>query len=58
MREAAACLADGLEFVRVDFYAPPGRILFSELTFTPAAGRGTYRPEGWDRRLGDLWDWR
>lgn len=57
MRAAAERLAQGFEFVRVDLYAPPGRILFSELTFTPAAGRGTYGPEGWDRRLGDLWEW-
>lgn len=55
MTKAAARLAEGLEYVRVDFYSLPGRILFSEFTFTPAAGRTRFEPPGWDAKLGAMW---
>ena len=56
MIDAAARIAEGLEYVRVDLYAPPGRLLFSELTFTPAAARARYTPPGWDMKLGEMWE--
>jgi hypothetical protein len=55
MREVAARLAEGLEFVRVDLYAPPGRILFGELTLSPSAGRMRFAPAEWDAKLGEMW---
>lgn len=56
MSEAARRLSEGLDFVRVDFFAPPGRILFCELTFTPAAARSRYYPPEWEEKLGRMWE--
>jgi hypothetical protein len=52
----AARLAQGLEFVRVDFYASAasGRLWFSELTFTPAAGAPVF-DDAEEMRQGRLW---
>ena len=58
MLHAAARLSDEFDFVRVDLYSVDGRIVFSELTFTPAAGVFTFRPAEWDRRLGAMWTLR
>lgn len=53
--DLARRLSDGLEFVRVDFYAGRGgRVWFSEMTFTPAAGRQVFR-EDEELRQGRLW---
>lgn len=46
-------LAKGIPFVRVDFYIVGERILFSEITFFPAAGLTPFEPEEWDRTFGD-----
>ena len=54
MLEIAAKLSRGLAFVRVDLYNIAGRILFGEMTFTPAAGQ-MHLPRAWDERLGALW---
>ena len=52
-------LADGFEFVRVDFYRlDDGTIKFGEMTFTPANGGGGWEPEEWDVKLGALFDVR
>ena len=56
MVKAAERLSEGLEYVRVDFYCPPGRVLYSELTLTPGAGRSRYHPPEWDLKLGEMWD--
>ncbi len=56
MVEVAARLAEGIEFVRVDLFSPPGKILFSELTFTPAAARSLYHPPEWEEKLGRMWE--
>ena len=47
-------LSADIPFVRVDFYIVGQRILFSELTFFPAAGLTSFVPEEWDRKFGDL----
>lgn len=48
-------LSAGFDFVRVDLYYVRGRIYVGELTFTPAIGQLKFKPESWDRKLGDLW---
>lgn len=55
MLTAAARLSEGIDFVRVDLYNVDGRIVFGELTFTPAAGVFKFRPAEWDRKLGAMW---
>jgi len=41
-------------FVRIDFYNIDGRIYFGEVTFFPLSGRGLFRPQEWNDRLGDM----
>lgn len=43
-------------FVRVDLYNLEGKIYFSELTFTPENGMEKDYPEGWDQKMGDMFD--
>ena len=54
MKRAAKILSRGMRFIRVDFYAVGGRMYFGEMTFYPASGLGTFTPEVWNRRLGDM----
>ena len=54
MIRLAECLAEGLPFVRVDFYEVDARPLFGELTFYPGAGFEEFNPQEWDRKLGDF----
>jgi hypothetical protein len=53
--ELSSCLAENIDFVRVDFYIVEGRIYFSEMTFTPEAGRLKFVDDKWDEWLGALW---
>lgn len=54
MFEIAGELSSGHPFVRVDLYEISGKIYFSELTFTPAAGMSkTYSSKG-NKHLGSL----
>ena len=56
MIRVAEALARGFDFVRVDLYAPDdARVLFGEMTFTPAAGRDRFIPGSFDWELGKLW---
>lgn len=56
MLRIAERLACGFDFCRVDLYAPePDRILFGEITMSPAGGLGRFTPREWDYRLGELW---
>ena len=43
------------DFLRVDLIRSEGRILVSELTNYPNAGRLPVVPDSFERRLGDLW---
>ena len=52
MVEVAEKLARDIPFVRVDLYNVDRKIYFGEMTFTPTAGYGQIRPEGWDCALG------
>ena len=46
-------LSEGIPHVRVDFYSIENRIYFGELTFFHGSGMETFKPDGWDERLGD-----
>lgn len=47
-------LAEGIKFVRVDFYLIDEKIYFSELTFYPGGGVEEFTPEEWDYELGKI----
>jgi len=46
-------LADTLPFVRVDFYSIKGKIVFGEMTFYPGDGRNQFKPEKYNKIIGD-----
>ncbi len=50
----AEILSKPFPFVRADFYLNEGRIIFGELTFTPAGGLDAARLSYTDKLLGDL----
>ena len=54
MIELARKLSQGHKFLRVDLYSVKGNIYFGELTFYPASGLGTFNPQEWDWKLGDM----
>ncbi len=54
MLEIAATLSYGIPFLRVDLYVVNDNIYFGELTFFPASGLGTFTPDIWDLRLGQM----
>jgi len=55
----AETLADGFEFVRVDFYRlDDGAYLFGEMTFSPGGGNGRFDPPEWNSRIGAMFDYR
>ncbi len=54
MLDYASKLSEDFEFVRVDFYNDEGKIIFGELTFTPAACCAPYYTEKANIELGKL----
>ena len=56
MLRYAAILSKPFPFVRADFYYVEGKVIFGELTFTPAAGLDTEHLPATDRLLGELID--
>lgn len=54
MLHAAEILSAPFPFVRADFYLENGRVIFGELTFTPAKGLDTGKLPTTDRIIGDL----
>ncbi len=46
-------LADKFPFVRVDFYSIKGKIVFGEMTFYPGDGRNDFKPDEYNRIIGD-----
>lgn len=54
MIEIARKLSHGQPFLRVDLYQVDNKVYFGEMTFFPASGFGTFRPDEWDYKLGDL----
>lgn len=54
MKEVCRKLSKDIPFVRVDLYVIDDKEYFGELTFYPASGFGTFTPDQWNTRLGDL----
>ncbi len=50
----AEILSKPFPFVRADFYLNEGKVIFGELTFTPAGGQDAARLPYTDKLLGDL----
>lgn len=56
MFSMAERLAEGMPFVRVDFYEVVGEPYFGEMTFYPGSGMEEFTPETWDIELGSWLD--
>lgn len=54
MKKYASIFAQGIPFLRVDFYEASGRLYFGEFTFYPMAGMGIFSPNEWNEKLGKL----
>ena len=54
MIKYAEVLSKPFPFVRTDFYLVDGKVIFGELTFTPAAGLDSKKLEYTDKLIGDL----
>jgi hypothetical protein len=55
MVRLAERLGQDTDFVRVDLYDLPGRIVFGELTSFPAGGDSPFDPESFDLEFGSHW---
>ncbi|PPG33519.1 ATP-grasp fold amidoligase family protein [Pseudoclavibacter sp. RFBB5] len=55
MLEVAARLGAETDFVRVDLYHLPDRVIFGELTNYPAGGDSPFEPESWNTAFGEPW---
>jgi len=55
MLELAERLGAGTDFVRVDLFVLPGRVLVGELTSSPAGGDSPFDPPHWDAVFGEHW---
>lgn len=55
MLSAAEALADGMDFVRVDFYEIAGKPLFGEFCLYPGSGLDPFAADWIDLELGELW---
>lgn len=54
--EIARKLSAGIPFSRIDLYESGIGTLFGEITFYPASGIGSFRPDKYDRLLGEMLD--
>ena len=52
MIRLAETLAEGIPFVRIDFYEVDEKPYFGEITFFPGSGFEEFTPEEWDDKLG------
>ncbi|KRE95815.1 hypothetical protein ASG76_07695 [Nocardioides sp. Soil774] len=55
MVDLAQRLGQDTDFVRVDLYDLPGRIVFGELSSFPAGGDSPFEPESYDAEFGSHW---
>ena len=55
MLALAERLGEGTDFVRVDLYDLPDRIVFGELSSFPAGGDSPFEPESYDLEFGSHW---
>ena len=56
MIELAERLGAGTDFVRVDLFTLPERVLVGELTSSPAGGDSPFHPPVWNTRFGACWE--
>lgn len=56
MIELSRRLAGGIPFVRVDLFEHRGRLLFSEMTFSPVSGMMSLNPKSANLEIGELID--
>ncbi len=54
MKEYARKLAPGFPFVRVDFFDTGDELYLAEMTFYPGGGFTPYKPESFNKAMGDL----
>lgn len=54
MWAAAAILAEGIPFSRIDFYEVGDTVYFGEITFFPTTGLGGFDPKEWDMIFGKM----
>ena len=54
MLKFSKMLSKNIPFVRVDWYEINGKLYFGELTFYPGSGFEEFKPEEWDKRIGDM----
>lgn len=55
MLEDAESIAQGFDFLRVDFYEVDGTVYFGETTVYPSGGLRRFRPRSFDEWLGREW---
>lgn len=56
MLEICKKIANDIPFARIDLYLVNETEYFGEITFYPASGMGTFRPQEWNIKLGELID--
>jgi hypothetical protein len=56
MIDLAERLGAGTDFVRVDLFTLPERVLVGELTSSPAGGDSPFHPPVWNQRFGACWE--
>lgn len=54
MKTFARKLSQGIPFSRIDFYEINHRPYFGEITFFPASGFGSFRPDEWNEKMGEM----
>jgi len=54
MVQTAKILSKDFIFVRVDLYEIDNTVYFSELTFYPSSGLLPFKPQEWDKQIGDM----
>lgn len=53
MKRLAKILSEKTPQLRVDFYEVDGKLYFGEMTFFHCSGMTPFRPEEWDRKIGE-----
>lgn len=54
MKDIAAKCSQGMKFVRIDLYEIDGKVYFGEYTFFHGGGFWLFKPDHWEKDLGDL----
>lgn len=54
MKALAEKLTQGMKFVRLDLYEIDGQVYFGEFTFFHGGGFYLFKPDHWEKDLGDL----